>query len=219
VDLIITDPPYTSLDVYFKSFKGKRLALDDPDHWFDTLSDVVIVQLLKRLKRRYLKDTGALYCFADVKTGLQIFPPLNPRNVIVWDKVRIGMGGQWRRMHEWIAYCPKSKHVLQHGTELGDIIRCSTPKNKQHPTEKPPGVILPLLRNSSASVDDVVFDPFLGGGNVLYTAKALGRKAIGCDIKEKWCEVAASTLARGLREEDILVGRQHVVNVAPGFGF
>lgn len=218
IDLIITDPPYQSLDDWFKSFKGKRLALSDPEFWFTTISDESIIKMLQRLKRRYLKESGALYCFSDVKSGLHIFPALKPDNVLVWDKLHIGMGGNWRRMHEWIAYCSNRMHVLRHRTEMGDIIRVAKPCNKIHPTEKPLEVVIPLLINSS-DVGNLVFDPFMGSGTTLLAAKTLGRFAIGCDVDEKWCMLAAGRLARGNKENDILAGTEHVKDVAKGFGF
>ena len=209
VDLVITDPPYSSLDVATGSggsnprlvrldaLAGKRLASSTTRSWFSTLSAAQLGGVWPLL-RNILSNDGALYAMADVKSGLEFFPTLAPANVIVWDKGAIGMGYSWRRMHEWIAYCPCEHHVLR-DKGLGDIIRVAGESNKQHPTEKPKRLFHPLIVNSS-DCDDVILDPFMGSGTVLAAAKDLGRRAIGIEIDEKYCEIAAERLRQEVLE-------------------
>lgn len=204
VDLVLTDPPYSSLDVAtgtgtttrlvrLDARGGKRLASSTTRSWFSTLSAEQLGGVWP-LMRALLSDEGALYAMADVKSGLEFFPSLQPANVIVWDKGTIGMGYSWRRMYEWIAYCPCEKHVLR-DKGLGDIIRVSGEQNKEHPTEKPKRLFHPILKNST-DAGDIILDPFMGSGTTLQAAKDLGRRAIGIEIEERYCEIAAQRLSQ-----------------------
>ena len=64
-----------------------------------------------------------------------------------------------------------------------------------HPTEKP---IEPMRSIIAAlcPVDGVVLDPFLGSGTTLRAAKDLNRKAIGIELSERYCEIAAKRMAQ-----------------------
>lgn len=210
VDLCITDPPYRSLDIDVirgtttrlvgggmaagrKSSNANRLGAES--NWFATMSDPELSVVLAVCRDR-LSVAGALYVFADVKTGLALFPSLAPKNVLVWDKGKIGMGYSWRRMHEWIAYCPQPDHALR-DMGLGDIVRCASVDAKVHPTEKPTGTITPLLLNSSDE-GALVLDPFAGAGATLVAAKNLSRRAIGIEIDERHCATIAARLSQNV---------------------
>jgi site-specific DNA-methyltransferase (adenine-specific) len=64
-----------------------------------------------------------------------------------------------------------------------------------HPTEKPVTMLVGLVA-ALCGVDGLVLDPFMGSGTTLRAAKDLGRKAIGIEVDEQYCEMAARRCAQ-----------------------
>lgn len=62
----------------------------------------------------------------------------------------------------------------------------SMPENTAHPTQKPEKLIAKLILASS-NEGDIVFDPFMGSGTTLVTAKKLGRHYVGVEQNEQYC--------------------------------
>jgi site-specific DNA-methyltransferase (adenine-specific) len=69
-------------------------------------------------------------------------------------------------------------------------------EGKVHPTQKPLPLMSWCIKKSSTS--GVVVDPFMGSGTTLRAAKDRGLEAIGIEIEEKYCEIAAKRLAQGV---------------------
>jgi site-specific DNA-methyltransferase (adenine-specific) len=65
--------------------------------------------------------------------------------------------------------------------------------HRSHKNEKP---IKLMTRFVSWLPADTVLDPFMGSGTTLVAAKNLGRKAIGIEIEEKYCEIAVQRLGQ-----------------------
>lgn len=64
-----------------------------------------------------------------------------------------------------------------------------------HPTQKPIGIVAPLIEYS-VPPGGLVIDLFAGSGTTLLAARMLGRRAIGCEISEKYAEAAAKRLSQ-----------------------
>lgn len=69
--------------------------------------------------------------------------------------------------------------------------------NNGHPCPKPERAWKWLL-NKIGQTGETVIDPFLGSGTTLVAAQFLGMNAIGIDIVERYCEIAANRLAQGV---------------------
>ena len=64
---------------------------------------------------------------------------------------------------------------------------------RQHPTQKPIGVIGHCIMNSS-DPGSTILDPFVGSGTTLVAARLLGYDAIGIDIESKYVDIAKKRL-------------------------
>lgn len=121
--------------------------------------------------------------------------PLGTKNVIVWSKGNDpGMGDlsmPWGSSHEEI-------YVLGTGftgkRESSVITMNKPPANNRpdHPTPKPIG-LMELLINKT---EGLIADPFAGSGATLVAARNLGRKVIGVELEEKYCELMAKRLSQ-----------------------
>lgn len=81
------------------------------------------------------------------------------------------------------------------GTDGKEI--CTSPQNNGHPCPKPLKLFHWLIEKASKE-NQLILDPFMGSGTTLVAAKLLGRRAIGIEIEERYCEIAARRLAQGV---------------------
>ena len=84
---------------------------------------------------------------------------------------------------------PESKPIP---TGDGDILKCrAVPvESRKHPAEKPLELVSYILQKH----DGLILDPFCGSGTTCVAAKMLGRRYIGIDISEEYCEIARKRL-------------------------
>jgi site-specific DNA-methyltransferase (adenine-specific)/modification methylase len=67
--------------------------------------------------------------------------------------------------------------------------------DKLHPHQKPVG--LGVFALGYAKATGTIYDPFMGSGSFLVAAKRMGLGAVGVDVEERYCEIAAKRLAQG----------------------
>lgn len=185
VDLVITDPPYESLEKHRKIGTTTRLknSAASSNQWFSIFPNSDFPALVEQIYR-VLKKNSHFYLFCDQETMFVIKPIAEELGFkfwkpIVWDKCAIGMGYHYRARYEFILFFEKGKRKLN---DLGmpDVLQ-EKRVWRGYPTEKPVPLIEKLITQSS-SVDDLVIDPFFGSGATLVAAANLGRRSEGADI-------------------------------------
>lgn len=182
-DVLITDPPY---GINYGSGWGNALPgiTGDSD---TSLRDFVL---------GYWKDRPAAV-FGSWKRP----KPPNIRGVLIWDKGTSGMGDlslPWRPNWEEIYILGNGWH----GHRGSSILTAETVVTwnsrlgqRVHPHQKPVGLLRQLIEKAPPGC---VLDPFMGSGSTLRAAKDLGRRAIGIEIEQRYCEIAAERLAQGV---------------------
>lgn len=206
-DLLLTDPPY---GVAYKSNRGQHDEMAGDDGSL-TLADWLPLAL------KQLRPWRHAYIFGTTQADVSPELPLGGMTDLVWDKEILGMGdlsSPWGPAHEALlfgVYVP-SKAGRTRGDGVGaarlrkgSILRCqrsNSGQNKRHPTEKPVD-ILRVLIESSSTFGDTVLDCFAGSGSTLVAAVLEGRKAIGIELDEQYCEVIADRLGADIPERTL----------------
>jgi site-specific DNA-methyltransferase (adenine-specific) len=199
VDLIVTDPPY---GVEWKS--GLRNVAFDGIRFDDgTLSIPQVIDDTLRV----LRNCRHAYIFGRFDwAGTRLRQTVE----LIWDKGQIGPGDltlPWGPAHEVITFgvfVQSEKNTRDNYGRLSARLRrgsvISVPRYNatgvdSHPTEKPVNLLRQLIESSSL-FGETVFDPFAGVGSTLEAARLEGRLAIGIEIEERYCEIAAKRLAQ-----------------------
>ena len=199
VDLVITDPPYESLEKHRAIGTTTRLkhSKASSNDWFDIFPNSRFGTLFRELFR-VLRKNSHFYLFCDAETmfvakplaeqvGFKFWKPL------VWDKLKIGMGYHYRARYEFILFFEKGKLKLN---DLGtpDILQ-EARVYRGYPTEKPVGVSEVLVRQSTTE-GALVIDPFLGSGSAGVAAVGLGRNFLGADTCTEAVDISTSRLIK-----------------------
>lgn len=124
--------------------------------------------------------------------------PEATRALLVWDtKGALGMGDlsiPWKPAHQEI-YIMGDGFVGERSSDVLTVapVQSMARGGRVHPHQKPVQLLSELLRKCPPGA---IADPFAGSGSTLVAAKALGRRAIGVELEERYCEIAAKRLAQ-----------------------
>jgi len=114
--------------------------------------------------------------------------PLDYKAIHIWNKM-VGVGTGYEMIYERNIEAAGNWHVYTYKS-IGSPLCARWVKDVYtgHPSQKPTQLITKLL---SETKHNLILDPFMGSGTTLRAAKDLNRKAIGIEIEEKYCEIAA----------------------------
>lgn len=197
VSMVVTDPPYVF---------GLASTFDEgkAGGWGDMMNAASIYAgWLREFWRLVRGGAGCAWVFNSWRS----FPVLARgaheaqwpiESLLIWDKERIGPGGMrgLRPTYEVAAlFCHPDFQITDRSTP--DIWRSKWCGAKEwHPAEKPIALLERMILAGGANTGTIL-DAFAGSGSTLVAAKRIGRRAIGIEIEERYCEIAAKRLAQG----------------------
>lgn len=202
-NLLLTDPPYSRAGGIHtgRSRVGQMTDSGDSDqfwlHWFYDVAGRMM---------GWLEADACGFVFCDYKTVNLIERAFLRRGgghvvtqALVWDRQAMGMGSPFRATYEMIAFLRGSNFQWRGAKDIRNIVACRWPYggHENHPAEKPVDLLVQLI-TATVPTGAVVFDPFMGSGSTMVAAKASGRRAIGIDIEETFCEIAAKRLQQNV---------------------
>jgi site-specific DNA-methyltransferase (adenine-specific) len=186
VSIVVTDPPYNAGKKYGTSTNDRR---EWPEWcaWFDEVLSVCLPQ----------SADGVLSFLS--QTAYRQYVRLGKHDMAwsaIWVKPLSMAVCAAPFMPHWepIAYWGNKRRKNGDGEGWGsDVIIANVEFGKErwnHPTPKPLDAMLALL----SKMDGTILEPFAGSGTTLAAAKYLGKRAVGVEVEEQYCEIIARRL-------------------------
>jgi len=126
--------------------------------------------------------------------------PLSFTSIHIWDK-KTGSACQYERLYERNG---QGIYKMFRAYLINSIVAAQMTGDDYtgHPSQKPQKLIKRLVEEYS-DISTLILDPFLGSGTTAVAAKILGRKCVGIEISEKYCEIAAKRLSQSVMQLEI----------------
>jgi DNA modification methylase len=188
VDLVLTDPPYGighTTDRYKDSrnggryFASKKWRNPHGNHyesfsWDQSPIDDATIQAIRDKAKTQIIWGGNYYALPRCSQWL------------IWDKQTTGHFTPIEMAWTNLNGAPRVKRHLWHG-----FARVHN-EPRSHPTQKPLDLMIWCI--GFARKSQIILDPFMGSGTTLRAAKDMGLTAVGIEIEERYCEIAAERL-------------------------
>ena len=188
VDLVLTDPPY-EISTSGGGIGGRQQYLKDIRGHIDNGFDLNLLSSFKNW-----------FCFCGKEQLPKMFQLVDGKRwmLVTWNKINPIplVNNNYLPDTEYIFHCFEPGRLFGSFADRSRfILHPIGSSDWAHPTVKPLPVIKKLVLLGSQE-GDTILDPFMGSGTTLRAAKDLGRKAIGIEIEEKYCEIAVKRLAQ-----------------------
>ena len=192
VDLVLTDPPYgIGLGMVLKHGTSKFGGIHDQESSWN--NEIPLKECFDLIYEK--SDEQIIW-------GCNYFGAfIRDVGRIVHDKELLIKNTKLRWSEADIASCSFQRRVTLYryrwnGNVQGDRINWNNdgPDKRLHPTQKPLRLMKWCIEQAPKS--QTILDPFMGSGTTLRAAKDLGRKAIGIEIEERYCEIAANRMSQ-----------------------
>lgn len=196
-DLVLTDPPYRHEHVDGGGFAAARRfyaggALEGLQDFDLSIYSKMLMAAAPMLIAFHSRDLVPDYAMLARECGrsydLHVWHKTNaiPFTANTWKSDLEYLALIWKAKPGWVQ-CNQALHSKAWVSSLNT--------DRQHPAAKP----IDLLQKYLLVLDaQDILDPFMGSGTTLVAAKNLGRRAIGIEIEERYCEIAAERLSQGV---------------------
>ncbi len=214
VDLVLTDPPYSSGGQYrgdrvsggnakyIKSERAKTYYPEFAGETMDQRSFCYWSHAWLSACLRVTKEGGMIAAFCDWRQVPVLTDAVQAagwvwRGIMVWDKTEScrPQQGRPRQQSEFILWGSKGRLPTEGPVFPGVLRQAIDPQKKEHPTGKPVQLMMQLA-GLAWREDAVVLDPFAGSGTTAAACERLKKRWISCEIQESYIEIATRRLGR-----------------------
>lgn len=230
VDAIITDPPYAvtgySWDqiIPFDTMWDKLLKLIKDDGAIVLFGNEPFSSNLRKSNEKLYR-----YDWKWIKTQVTGFQNANYQPLRCYEDVMVfSKGGTVHQAHNHMCYYPqgviqvnlkvsrssvdylsekknkeKKEHLQEYGNFPRNVIQFARESKLYHPTQKPVNLMEYLISTYTKS-GELVLDFTSGSGSTLLGCEVLGRRWIGIELTDKYCEVIKKRLENGIQLKILL---------------